>query len=108
MRNSLESQTSVLAAALCAAAAALLPSQASADVRDYIRWKRNGQLDYRRLLQRYEPVSSFGCGGSCYGYPYAASGGMLWPAYYYPAGYYFLPGVVPDGYYGWGPPLHHY
>jgi len=99
----------LLASAFCAAAlAAALPSSAFADVHDYIRWKRNGQLDYRRLLQRYEPVTSFECGGRCFGYPYERTGGMAWPAYYWSGGYYFLPGVAPPGYLGWAPPMHHY
>ncbi len=56
---------------------------AQGDVHRYLRWKRNGQLDYRRLLQRYESVSSFPFGGRTYGYPYSANGGLRQPRWIY-------------------------
>jgi hypothetical protein len=66
---------------LAAMLVAALSSEALADVRDYIRWKANGQLDYRLLLRRYMPVSSFRYGREWYGYPYSAYGGLLNPDY---------------------------
>jgi hypothetical protein len=56
---------------------------AQGDVHRYLRWKRNGQLDYRRLLQRYESVSSFPFCCGTYGYPYSANGGLRQPRYFY-------------------------
>jgi hypothetical protein len=58
-------------------------ASAQDDVHRYLRWRRNGQLDYRRLLQRYESVSSFPFGGRTYGYPYSAYGGLRQPRYFY-------------------------
>lgn len=87
MRESLGSPRVGFAGVLLAAALILaLPSQSLADVRThniwrYIRWKRDGQLDYRLLQRRYMPVSSFSYGGNWYGYPYSAHGGMLNPPY---------------------------
>jgi len=52
-------------------------------VHRYLRWKRNGQLDYRRLLQRYESVSSFPFGQESFGYPYSGYGGLRQPRYYF-------------------------
>ncbi|MGC1863947.1 MAG: hypothetical protein WA733_23220 [Methylocystis sp.] len=66
---------------LAAMLVAALSSEASADVRHYIRWKANGQLDYRLLLRRYMPVSSFRYGREWYGSPYSAYGGLLNPNY---------------------------
>ena len=72
---------------LLLAALAVLPVASSAfaqgDVHRYLHWKRNGQLDYRRLLQRYECVSSFPFCGRTYGYPYSANGGLRQPRYFY-------------------------
>ena len=59
---------------------------ASADIRDYVRWKRNGQLDYRLLLRRYMPVSSWPYGRNWYGTPYSTWGGLLNPAPVYYGG----------------------
>jgi hypothetical protein len=85
--------TRIVFAALGAALAAALPNGAKAyDVHDYIRWTPRGQLDYRLLLQRYLPVSSFRFGGAWYGYPYSAYGGLLQPSYVY----------APQTYYGFG------
>ncbi len=64
---------------LAAALVAALPSEAFGDVRDYVRWKANGQLDYRLLLRRYMSVSSFHYGSEWYGYPYSTYGGLLNP-----------------------------
>jgi hypothetical protein len=85
MRNSLRRKAIAHATALgVSALSAALASPVSAyDVHDYIRWKPNGQLDYRLLLRRYMPVSSFRFGRSSYGYPYSAYGGLLQPYYYY-------------------------
>ena len=58
-------------------------ASAQDDVHRYLRWKRNGQLDYRRLLQRYESVSCFPFCGKAYGYPYSANGGLRQPRYFY-------------------------
>jgi hypothetical protein len=66
---------------LAAALVAALPSEAFGDVQEYIRWKANGQLDYRLLLRRYMPVSSFRYGSDWYGYPYSPYGGLLNPNY---------------------------
>ena len=71
------------------------------DVHRYLRWKRNGQLDYRRLLRRYESVSSFPFGGRTYGYPYSAWGGLRQPRYFYQN---TSNGVVIDGPYYIGSP----
>jgi len=87
MRERLGSLGRGFAGALLAAALVLsLPSPSLAEVRTndvwrYIRWKRDGQLDYRLLQRRYMPVSSFPYGGNWYGYPYSAYGGMLNPPY---------------------------
>jgi len=98
----------LVTALLGATLAAALPSAASADVHNYIRWRSDGQLDYRLLLQRYMPVSSFRYGREYYGYPYAASGGLLAPQYYFAPGYYPAPYGYDYGYEWGSAPLHHY
>jgi hypothetical protein len=70
-------------------------ASAQVDVHRYVRWKRNGQLDYRRLLQRYEAVSSFSFDGKRYGFPYAGWGGLRQPRY--------LVRSMPNGVYLEGP-----
>ena len=85
----------LLIAACGAVCIASLPAQAAADVRDFIRWKPNGQLDYRLLLRRYMAVSSFRYGRNWYGYPYSPEGGLLQPIYYGTPAYLFLPRPVP-------------
>ncbi len=77
------------------------PASAQSDVHRYLRWKRNGQLDYRRLLQRYECVSSFASCGQRYGYPYSSNGGLRQPRYFYRD---TPDGVVIDGPYYVGSP----
>ena len=83
------------AAACFAICIAILPAQAAADVRDFIKWKPNGQLDYRLLLRRYMAVSSFRYGRNWYGYPYSAEGGLLNPVYYWAPAYRADPRTVP-------------
>jgi hypothetical protein len=88
--------TRIVFAAFGAALAAATPNAAEAyDVHDYIRWTPSGQLDYRLLLQRYMPVSSFKFGRAWYGYPYSAYGGLLQPFHV----------DAPQAYYGWGAPV---
>lgn len=94
-------KTAVLLLALLAGLAVANPVSAQGDIHRYVRWKRNGQLDYRRLLQRYECVSSFPFCGRRYGYPYSSNGGLRQPRYFYQD----TPnGVVLDGPYYVGSP----
>jgi hypothetical protein len=86
------STTLTCALVLAALASALAAPEVSAEpgsMRRYLRWKRNGQLDYRLLLRRYMPVSSYRWGDNYYGYPYSQWGGLRQPVYEYypPAGY---------------------
>lgn len=91
----------LLLAALLADLSVVGSASAQPDVHRYVRWKRNGQLDYRRLLQRYECVSSFASCGRAYGYPYSQNGGLRQPRYFYQN----TPnGVVIDGPYYIGSP----
>jgi hypothetical protein len=80
-----------LKSALVAAVLANSPPSAAYDVRDYLRWDRNGRLDERLLMRRYMPVSSFRYGRSYYGYPYSVWGGMREPPYYPADPYSFAP-----------------
>ena len=94
-------KTAILLMALLAELPVVGSASAQDDVHRYLRWKRNGQLDYRRLLQRYECVSSFPFCGRAYGYPSSAWGGLRQPRYFYQN----TPnGVVIDGPYYIGSP----
>jgi hypothetical protein len=75
-------KAALLLATLFSGLSAFSSASAQVDVHRYLRWKRNGQLDYRRLLQRYEAVSSFPFGREAFGYPYSAWGGLRQPRYY--------------------------
>jgi len=72
-----------LLAALLGGISASDSACAQVEVHRYLHWKRNGQLDYRRLLQRYETVSSFPFGRGAFGYPYSAYGGLRQPRYFF-------------------------
>jgi hypothetical protein len=94
MTEDFRSAKRVLIAACGAALIGLLATPASADVRDYVRWNRNGQLDYRLLLRRYMPVSSWPYGPNWYGTPYSVNGGLLNPAWPATPVYYGSPRAV--------------
>ena len=76
-------KTAFLLAALMIGISLVGSASAQVDIHRYLRWKRNGQLDYRRLLQRYESVSSFPFARGAFGYPYSAYGGLRQPRYFF-------------------------